>query len=112
MLDHQSHAGSPSIAKGWLGPPHGIAPVKCNDKQPEPTRQPTKPSQQAPIHLTPREREILELLVGGLGDAEIAHALGLSPRTVSWYISELLKRTQTPSHVALAVYATRNHLIE
>jgi DNA-binding NarL/FixJ family response regulator len=111
VLDHQSHAGSPSIAQGWFGPPHGIAPVK-RDKQPEPIRQPAKPSQQAAIHLTPREREILELLVEGLGDAEIAHALGLSPRTVSWYIGELLKRTQTPSRVALAVYAIRQHLIE
>jgi DNA-binding NarL/FixJ family response regulator len=111
VLDHQSHAESPSIAQGWLGASHGTTPVK-RDKQPEPIHHPAKPSQLAPIHLTPREREILELLVDGLGDAEIAHALGLSPRTVSWYISELLKRTQTPSRVALAVYAIRNHLIE
>ena len=75
------------------------------DKLPEPVPQPAKPSQLAPIHLTPREREILELLVDGLGDAEIAHALGLSPRTVSWYIGELLK---PEARVALAVYAIRN----
>jgi DNA-binding NarL/FixJ family response regulator len=111
VLDHQSHAGSPSIAPGWFGLPHGITPVKRH-KQPEPIQQPDEPSQLGPIHLTPRERDILELLVEGLGDAEIARALGLSPRTISWYISELLKRTNTPSRVALAVYAIRNHLIE
>jgi two-component system response regulator FixJ len=32
--------------------------------------------------LTPREREVLDLLVAGMGNKAIAHALGSSPRTI------------------------------
>jgi DNA-binding NarL/FixJ family response regulator len=64
------------------------------------------------FRLTPRERDVLQLLVEGQGDAEIAHALGLSPRTVSWYVGEMLERTGLSSRVALAVCAIRQGLID
>jgi DNA-binding NarL/FixJ family response regulator len=47
-----------------------------------------------------------------MGDAEIAHDLGLSRRTVSWYVGELLERAGLASRVALAVYAIRQGIIE
>jgi DNA-binding NarL/FixJ family response regulator len=65
----------------------------------------------APIRLTPRERDVLRLLVEGLGDIEIARALGLRPRTVSEHVSNLLEKTMLPNRVALAVYAVRRGLV-
>lgn len=39
--------------------------------------------------LTPRERELLELLVKGLTNNEIAHAAGVSPNTVKFHLRNL-----------------------
>jgi DNA-binding NarL/FixJ family response regulator len=68
---------------------------------------PTQPDgdQPAPIHLTPRERDVLRLLVEGHGDAEIAKQLGLSRRTVSEHVSNLLKKFGVATRVALIVRA-------
>ena len=56
--------------------------------------------------LTNREREILDLLARGLTDAEIAHRLGLSPRTVSNNVSKVMLKVEEmhlrcacPAHV-------------
>ena len=40
--------------------------------------------------LTRREKQVLDLLGQGLTDREIADALFLSPRTVSWHVSTIL----------------------
>ncbi|WP_162253932.1 LuxR family transcriptional regulator [Phycicoccus sp. Soil748] len=58
-------------------------------------------------NLTPREREILALLVGGRTYAEIAHALFISEKTVSSHISHMLRKTGTNSRVELAQVARR-----
>ena len=86
------------------------APVKRKDR---PDQKPAAPAgeEPAPIHLTPRERDVLRLLVEGHGDAEIAKQLGLSRRTVSEHVSNLLKKFGVSSRVALAVTAVRKELI-
>jgi DNA-binding CsgD family transcriptional regulator/tetratricopeptide (TPR) repeat protein len=67
----------------------------------------------APAHLgpTPREMDVLRLLVEGCSDAEIATALRLSPRTVSEYVGHLLKKSGRPTRTALAVYVVRGGLV-
>ena len=62
------------------------------------------------FRLTPREREVLALVVEGLGDSEIAHRLTLRRRTVSHHVSKLLDKSGLPNRSALAVYAVRNGL--
>ena len=47
--------------------------------------------------LTPREREVLELLVGGKPNKIIAHELQISPRTVEIHRANLMKRMQADS---------------
>lgn len=42
--------------------------------------------------LTPRERDVLRLLVESRTDREIAEELFLSPRTVSWHVSTILAK--------------------
>ena len=47
--------------------------------------------------LTPRERDVLELLVSGKPNKIIAHELGISPRTVEIHRANLMKRMQAGS---------------
>ena len=62
------------------------------------------------LRVTPREREILALLVSGRTYGEIAKELVISEKTVSSHISNLLAKTGTSNRVELAGYAERSHL--
>jgi DNA-binding NarL/FixJ family response regulator len=42
--------------------------------------------------LTPREREVLQLISQGLADKEIAAALGTSAKTAQFHVSNLLDK--------------------
>ncbi len=55
--------------------------------------------------LTPREREILELLAQGRTNAEIASDLSLSPKTVSNNISNVLLKVQAADRAKLMLMA-------
>lgn len=55
--------------------------------------------------LTPREREILELLARGNSNPEIADALYLSPKTVSNHISNVLAKLQAADRAKLMLMA-------
>lgn len=65
-----------------------------------------------PIHLTEREKEILDLISQGLSTQNIAAKLHLSQRTIEKHRSELLSKTNCSNSVSLVVYAMRNRLIE
>jgi DNA-binding CsgD family transcriptional regulator len=65
---------------------------------------------QARTRLTPREREILMLLRGGLSNAEISAQLFLSPRTVSTHVERVLRKLGVANRVAAAVHATELEL--
>ena len=55
-----------------------------------------------PIHeLTPREREVLELLVSGNGNQQVAALLGISVRTVATHRASLMRKTQSDSLATL-----------
>ena len=70
----------------------------------------TEPVRQR-VQFTPREREVLQLLVLGSPDRDIAEALGLSVRTVQGMVRSLLKRVGVSNRVALTVYVMEKHLI-
>jgi DNA-binding NarL/FixJ family response regulator len=58
--------------------------------------------------LTPKEREIVQLLVNGRSNAETAAQLGLSPRTVVTYRARLMDKLQLEDLPALVKYAIRH----
>lgn len=58
--------------------------------------------------LTPRELEILEWLVKGDSNKEIARELSISESTVKVHVQNILKKFKVSSRVEAAVYAVRN----
>ncbi|MDG6107781.1 response regulator transcription factor [Dactylosporangium aurantiacum] len=55
--------------------------------------------------LTPREREVLELLGQGLGNREIAGVLALAERTVKTHVSNVLAKLDVASRTQAALLA-------
>ena len=60
--------------------------------------------------LTPREREILDLVAQGKTNREIAMDLTLSERTVKTHISNILSKLQLHDRTQAALYAARHGL--
>jgi DNA-binding NarL/FixJ family response regulator len=61
--------------------------------------------------LTPREREVLELVALGHSNAEIADALQLSPLTAKTHVSRILTKLKARDRVQLVVTAYRAGLV-
>jgi pimeloyl-ACP methyl ester carboxylesterase/DNA-binding CsgD family transcriptional regulator len=61
--------------------------------------------------LTRREAEVLQLVAEGLGDAEIADRLVVSPHTVHRHVANIRTKLGQPSRAAAAAYAARHGLI-
>lgn len=63
----------------------------------------------AGARLTKRELEILQLICQELTYEEIAEKLGVSKRTVSFHVSNMLAKTGHRNIVGLAVDAVKNN---
>jgi DNA-binding NarL/FixJ family response regulator len=64
-----------------------------------------EPASQVFPELTPREREVLELLASGCRNHEIARRLGMSEKTVRNHVSQVLMKLQVPDRTAAALKA-------
>jgi len=73
-------------------------------------RLPAAEEQKALEALTATEREILKLVVAGRRNAEVAAALGLSPRTVETYRGRLMRKLHLGDLPALVKLAIRHGL--
>ncbi|HVO57556.1 MAG TPA: response regulator transcription factor [Dongiaceae bacterium] len=62
--------------------------------------------------LTPRQREIVQLLAEGKSSKEVAVALGLSVKTAETHRANIMKRLDCHSVSELVRYAIRNGIIE
>jgi DNA-binding NarL/FixJ family response regulator len=65
----------------------------------------TSPAERAFPELTPREREVLELMATGCRNHEIARRLGMSEKTVRNHVSQVLLKLQVPDRTAAALKA-------
>ncbi len=61
--------------------------------------------------LTPREREVLQLIARGYMYKEIAVRLSLSVKTVESHVSSVLRKLQLSSRHELTRWATQNRLV-
>ncbi|HEX6970879.1 MAG TPA: response regulator transcription factor [Limnochordia bacterium] len=70
-----------------------------------------RPSQARGEVLTEREQEILQLIVDGHTNREIAAKLFISEKTVKNHITNILKKLQLSDRTQAAVYAIRHGLV-
>ena len=66
----------------------------------------------SPEPISPREREIVELLAGGQSNREIAELLNLSLKTVETHRANVMRKLGLRSMRDLVLYAVRHHMIE
>jgi DNA-binding NarL/FixJ family response regulator len=73
---------------------------------PAPTQQPV-----AVAALTPREREVLELLIRGLSNPEICHRLFISDATAKTHVARILQKLGLRDRVQVVIYAYESGLV-
>jgi len=81
---------------------------------PEPVRQAVKPKEKStPVmpRLTPREREVLQGIVSGLINKEIAARMGVSLATVITHRKNLTEKLGTRSVSALTIFAVAHGIV-
>ena len=57
-----------------------------------------------PSELSTRERQIAHLIASGMTNSEIADDLGISPLTVKWHVSEMLRKIGARRRLQLALH--------
>ena len=62
--------------------------------------------------LTPREREIVQLLAEGQTSREVALALGISVKTAETHRANIMRKLEVHSVSEVVRYALKNHIIE
>ena len=100
--------------------PCGRRALTCHFKPLLPTRSPIRLRRQRPAStrlsaLSPRERQVVALIAGGLSNREIAGQLVLSVRTVERHIENVYNRLGIRGKAGRAIvtaYGLRHHLIE
>jgi DNA-binding NarL/FixJ family response regulator len=60
--------------------------------------------------LSPRERQVLDLIMTASSNREIAEQLGIEERTVKAYVASLLRKTGAENRVSLSVQATQDFM--
>ncbi|GAE25899.1 response regulator LiaR [Halalkalibacter wakoensis JCM 9140] len=71
-------------------------------------------NREKPLHdsLTPREREVLELVGVGKSNQEIADTLFIGIKTVKTHVSHILQKLELEDRTQMAVYAHRAGLVK
>ena len=65
----------------------------------------------ASLHLSPREREVLQLIAEGKAAKEIAYVLNISPKTVAFHRENIKSKLGTHSTAELTKYAIEQGLV-
>jgi len=73
--------------------------------------QATRPTKQPVFDLTEREREVLNLVVQGNSNQQIADALVISLATVKAHISNILSKLQVSSRAEAIAYAIKHKIV-
>lgn len=61
--------------------------------------------------LTPRQREVLQLLAEGKSMKEVASVLNLTPRTVAFHKYRIMEQLRVKTTAELVQYAVRHHIV-
>jgi DNA-binding CsgD family transcriptional regulator len=71
------------------------------------TRRSAPPAHAERAELTARELEVLACLAAGMSNKQVARSLGISIRTVTVHVSNLLRKTRSASRTEAALWAVR-----
>jgi DNA-binding NarL/FixJ family response regulator len=71
----------------------------------------TVPESPARSRLTPREREVVQLLAEGKSSKEVAVVLGLSVKTAETHRANIMRKLKLHSVSDLVLYAVRNNIV-
>lgn len=93
-----------AVAQGLVVLDPGLATALFSAPPPTPTAPPLEA-------ITPREREVLQLLAEGLPNKAIAQRLSISEHTVKYHVNALLGKLNAQSRTEAVVRATRLGLI-
>jgi DNA-binding NarL/FixJ family response regulator len=77
-----------------------------------PSEPPARPQPPALQELTPREREVLELLARGLSNPEICERLVISEATAKTHVARILQKLGLRDRIQTVIYAYETGLIE
>jgi DNA-binding NarL/FixJ family response regulator len=91
-----------SVVDGQMVMPHALAPAR---------RRRDDPAALLASQLTPRELEVLAMLVEGLTGPEMAARLGVSPNTIRTHVQSILTKLQVHSRLEAAAFAVRHGLV-
>jgi DNA-binding NarL/FixJ family response regulator len=75
------------------------------------TRPPRRPEPPAVDHLTPREREVLDLLARGLSNPEICERLVISEATAKTHVARILQKLDLRDRVQAVIYSYESGLM-
>ena len=73
--------------------------------------QATRPTKQPSFDLTEREMEVLNLVVQGQSNQQIADAMVISVATVKAHISSILSKLQVSSRAEAIAYAIKHKIV-
>jgi NarL family two-component system response regulator YdfI len=71
----------------------------------------SRPFAEPPEALTPREREVLQMLASGLGNKEIAARLAISEHTVKFHVASILGKLGAASRTEAVALGIRHGLV-
>ena len=74
-------------------------------------RRVAEPQAAAAEHLTPRELDVLRLVVEGFANKQIARRLAITEKTVKTHVSSILQKLGVPDRTGAAVLAIRRRLV-
>jgi DNA-binding NarL/FixJ family response regulator len=75
------------------------------------TTLPGRPLSDGRVGFTPREREVLEILVKGRSNKEIGQPLGIEVRTVKAHVAKLMRKVGVRNRIALSAYVIAHSLV-
>jgi len=71
----------------------------------------SSPISELPEQLTPREREVLQMISGGLGNKEIAGRLSISEHTVKFHVASILGKLGASTRTEAVSIGIRHGLV-
>lgn len=90
----------------------GLTPLLAGKILREFARPDSADTEPTPDDLTPREREVLELVAQGATNAEIADQLGVSENTIKFHMKNILQKLHVRNRAEVVAYALRSGMIQ